>query len=67
MDFYTNYRSSNSREERALFSAQISSYDNSNNEYLVSSATQDPFKKDHLSEYFSRYPGANATMKRSSN
>jgi hypothetical protein len=29
---------------------QISRYDNSNNEYLVfSSATQDPFKKDHLS------------------
>jgi predicted transcriptional regulator/DNA-binding XRE family transcriptional regulator len=32
-----------------FFSAQISCYDNSNNEYLVfSSATQDPFKKDHL-------------------
>ena len=32
-----------------FFSAQISRYDNSNNEYLVfSSATLDPFKKDHL-------------------
>jgi hypothetical protein len=33
-------------EEQHFFSAQISRYDNSNNEYLVfSSATQDPFKR----------------------
>jgi hypothetical protein len=34
-------------EKKEHFSAQISRYDNSN-EIVFSSATQDPFKKDHL-------------------
>lgn len=47
-----------------FFSAQISRYDNSNNEYLVfSSATQDPFKKDHLRS-ISVGILVNATMKK---
>ena len=37
----------NSDKSRSTFGIQISSYENQNNEYLVlSSATQDPFKKD---------------------
>ena len=37
------------QNKKHFFDAQISQYENSNNEYLVfSSATEDPFKKDYL-------------------
>jgi hypothetical protein len=63
MDFYTNYRSSNSREERALLVLKYRVMTIVIMNIVFSSATQDPFKKDHLRS-ISVGILVNATMKK---